>query len=145
MQKPIAVEKVAYEKRLDSGEHIHNDGVTVRFVFDGVRTSQLRTNCQKQSNVDAPNGVLYIHSSHSNFVARVGDMLYIHLRGAFSVARFDNLGNAKAFTPWNEHQTGSTFFIFVYNGHKVKTLPLESWLIKTDYGYIDFYRILRFP
>lgn len=112
--------RATHEERLGSGEHIHNDGVTVRFGFDGVRTSQLRTNCQKQSNGDAPNGVLYKHSLHGNFVARVGDTLYIHLRGAFSVARFDNLGNAKAFTPWNEHQAGSTFFISVYYREKYK-------------------------
>ena len=30
--------------------------------------------------------------------------LYTHQRGAFDVARFDNLGNAKAFTQWNERQ-----------------------------------------
>lgn len=30
---------------------------------------------------------------------------------AFSVARFDEQGNAKAFRMWNERQTGSTFFI----------------------------------
>lgn len=40
--------------------------------------------------------------------------IYIHRRGAFSVARFDNPGNAKAFTAWNEHQAGSTFFICMY-------------------------------
>lgn len=27
---------------------------------------------------------------------------YIHIRGAFSVARFDLQGNAKAFESWNE-------------------------------------------
>ena len=31
-----------------------------------------------------------------------GIELYIHIRGAFSVARFDNPGNAKAFLSWNE-------------------------------------------
>ena len=36
------------------------------------------------------------------------DIIYLHLRGAFDVARFDNLGNARAFTAWNEQQTGST-------------------------------------
>ena len=40
--------------------------------------------------------------------------IYTHRRGAFSVARFDNPGNAKAFTAWNEHQTGSTFFVCMY-------------------------------
>ena len=40
--------------------------------------------------------------------------IYTHRRGAFSVARFDNPGNAKAFTAWNGHQTGSTFFVCMY-------------------------------
>ncbi len=33
----------------------------------------------------------------------------MHRRGAFSVARFDNQGNARAFTSWTGHRTGSTF------------------------------------
>jgi hypothetical protein len=28
--------------------------------------------------------------------------IYLHRRGAFGVARFDNLGDARAFTAWNE-------------------------------------------
>ena len=28
--------------------------------------------------------------------------IYLHWRGAFGVARFDNLGDARAFTAWNE-------------------------------------------
>ena len=28
--------------------------------------------------------------------------IYVHRRGAFGVARFDNLGDARAFTAWNE-------------------------------------------
>lgn len=28
--------------------------------------------------------------------------IYVHRRGAFGVARFDNLGDARAFTLWNE-------------------------------------------
>ena len=31
-------------------------------------------------------------------------MLYRHRRGAFDVARFDEQGNARAFTLWNERQ-----------------------------------------
>mgnify|MGYP004654088325 FL=1 len=38
------------------------------------------------------------------------DIIYLHLRGAFSVARFDRHGNAKAYESWNEQQTGSTLF-----------------------------------
>ena len=67
--------------------------------------------CQKQSNGDAPWDV-YIQPAlaiGANLYVLQGD-IYTHRRGAFSVARFDNPGNAKAFTAWNEHQTGSTFF-----------------------------------
>jgi hypothetical protein len=38
----------------------------------------------------------------------------LHQRGAFGVARFDKKGNAKAYTSWNEHQAGSTFFFCVF-------------------------------
>ena len=37
--------------------------------------------------------------------------LYTHLRGAFSVARFDILGNAKALTRGTSDRAGSTFYI----------------------------------
>ena len=54
----------------------------------------------------------YIHPSltlvHTN--VDVG-ILYIHIRGAFSVARFDNPGNAKALTRGTSDRTGSTFFL----------------------------------
>ena len=42
-----------------------------------------------------------------------GIELYIHIRGAFSVARFDKQGNAKASTRGTSDRTGSTFFLFV--------------------------------
>ena len=57
---------------------------------------------QKQSNGNA-SWVYYMYSSlalvHAN--VDVGN-LYIHIRGAFSVARFDLQGNAKAYRLWNE-------------------------------------------
>ena len=40
--------------------HIYIKGVTERFAFDDVRTSQLPIVCQKQNNGDAPKVVLYI-------------------------------------------------------------------------------------
>ena len=40
--------------------HIYIKGVTVRFGFDAIRTSQLPNVCQEQSNEDAPWGVSYI-------------------------------------------------------------------------------------
>ena len=47
--------------------HIYIKGVTVRFGFDAIRTSQLPNVCQEQSNGDAPWDVLYIQplSAHS--------------------------------------------------------------------------------
>ena len=35
------------------------------------------------------------------------------LRGAFVVARFDNQGNAKAFTQWNGQQDLAPRFVFI--------------------------------
>ena len=42
------------------GGHIYIKGVTVRFGFDAIRTSQLPKVCQEQSNGDAPWDVSYI-------------------------------------------------------------------------------------
>ena len=35
-------------------------------------------------------------------VALLGIVIWLHLRGAFSVARFDLQGDAKAYESWNE-------------------------------------------
>ena len=40
--------------------------------------------------------------------------LYTQLRGAFSIARFDNLGNARAYESWNEHQGWLHVFLCIY-------------------------------
>ena len=54
----------------------------------------------------------YIHPSLTLVHTNVGvGILYIHIRGAFSVARFDNPGNAKALTRGTSDRTGSTFFL----------------------------------
>ena len=42
-------------------------------------------------------------------------IIYLHRRGAFGVARFDNLGDARAFTLWNELQKRFRAFLFMYN------------------------------
>ena len=48
---------------------------------------------------------MFIYNPHWSYVFMTGKgNLYTHQRGAFDVARFDNLGNAKAFTQWNERQ-----------------------------------------
>ena len=40
-------------------DNIYIKGVSWRFEFDAIRTSQLQSVCQKQSNGNAPTGVLY--------------------------------------------------------------------------------------
>ena len=68
---------------------------------------------QKQSNGNA-SWVYYIYPSLALVHTNVDDgILYIHIRGAFSVARFDLQGNAKAFMRGTSDRTGSTFY-FVY-------------------------------
>ena len=56
----------------------------------------------------------------SNMLVGREEELYTHLRGAFSVARFDILGNAKALTRGTSDRTGSTLepeshFAFIDN------------------------------
>ena len=100
------------------GTDVHiNKGVTVRFGFDAVRISQIQTVCQEQSNGNALWDVSYIQpflalDRHYPLTRR--RIISIHHRGAFSVARFDILGNARAFTAWNEDRTGSTFFFYMH-------------------------------
>ena len=48
-------------------------------------------------------------------VAIMGELYTYIIRGAFSVARFDNPGNAKALTRGTSDRTGSTFLICMYN------------------------------
>ncbi len=45
--------------------------------------------------------------------------IYLHRRGAFSVARFDRQGNAKAYESWNEQQNWLHVF-FVYGINRIK-------------------------
>ena len=84
--------------------HIYIKGVTVRFGFDNSWISQSSSVCQKQSNGNA-SWVLYIHYLLAlvYYNVKIG-VLYIHIRGAFSVARFDGQGNARAYELWNEWQ-----------------------------------------
>ena len=56
-------------------------------------------------------GVLYISFIGIIYYDVDVGIQYIHIRGAFSVARFDNPGNAKALTRGTSDRTGSTFFM----------------------------------
>ena len=77
------------------GDHLRWDTYILkafsgRFGFDALRISQIQTDCQNQSNGNAPwrcsiNGILYNNVSS-----------YIHPRGAFSVARFRLSGQCES-------------------------------------------------
>jgi len=76
-------------------------GVTVRFGFDVLELRKLKQ-IVKNKATGTPHG-MFIYNPHWLFVfIAEREKLYTHQRGAFGVARFDNLGNAKAFTQWNE-------------------------------------------
>ena len=45
---------------------------------------------------------------------RISVEVFVSSSWGFHVARFGNLGNARAFTSWNERQTGSTLFLCVF-------------------------------
>ena len=84
-----------------------------------------------------PHRVYYIQpslaSNASVFVGREGE-LYTHSRGAFSIARFDNLGNAKVLTSGTSSRLAPRFLFFVYLRNIILTANRESlayWIIKT--------------
>ena len=81
-------------------------GVTVRCGFDILRTSQLHL-FVKNKATGTPHGVYYMQPSFDSDliicqVLTLWLIIYLHQRGAFGVARFDEQGNAKAFRMWNE-------------------------------------------
>jgi hypothetical protein len=90
--------------RLEEGIGIHiGKGVFVRFGFDTVRISQIQRQVKKQSNQNVSWRVLYtIFGNLFEKKVLAGGLYRLHWRGAFSVARFDLSGNARAFTVWNE-------------------------------------------
>ena len=103
---------------LGGWRYIYIKGVPLRFGFDAIRTSQLQSACQKQSNGNAPWDVY----TCSYWLHTESVWLYIIIRGAFSVARFDKQGNAKDLTAWNGWQgLALRSFLYMYktfnNGH----------------------------
>ena len=94
------------------GAHIYIKGVTVRFGFDVLELRNFRQ-IVKNKATGTPHG-MFIYNPHWLFVFRAErEKLYTHQRGAFGVARFDNLGNAKALTRGTSDRTGSTFFVSI--------------------------------
>ena len=73
------------------------------------------SNCKsKTKQRERPKGCIIFMHLHAIIHHLVDDALsriiYLHRRGAFSVARFDLQGNAKAYRAWNGQMTGSTLF-----------------------------------
>ena len=94
------------------GAHIYIKGVTVRFGFDVLELRNFRQ-IVKNKATGTPHG-MFIYNPHWLFVfIAEREKLYTHQRGAFGVARFDNLGNAKALTRGTSDRTGSTFFVYI--------------------------------
>ena len=85
-----------------------------------------------------PYRVYHIQPSLASRNMLVGreEELYTHLRGAFSIARFDNLGNARAYESWNEHQAGSTFF---YAYVKLYKITANQGVVGTEISYEKIY------
>ena len=106
--------------------HIHNRSVTVRFGFDILRISQIHL-FVKNKATGTPHGTYYILPIlHCWHVVKVYVGIYIHHRGAFSVARFDEQGNARAFRMWNEWQDWLHVFVCVCSINNSFTAILES-------------------
>ena len=85
-----------------------------RFGFDALRISQIRTDCQKQSNGNAPwRCRLYMFLT---LFIRVGIYIYIDV-GLSALLGLTNQGNARAFKAWTGHRTGSTF-LYVWRNDK---------------------------
>lgn len=66
--------------------YIHK-GVTVRFGFDAIRTSQLPNVCQEQSNGDAPWDVSYIQSLLAHSILQWVNRWYYILTSAWGFQR----------------------------------------------------------
>ena len=95
------------------GAHIYIKGVTVRFGFDVLELRNFKQ-IVKNKATGTPHG-MFIYNPHWSYVFMTSKgNLYTHQRGAFDVARFDNLGNAKALTRGTSDSTGSTFLFCIY-------------------------------
>ena len=68
----------------------------------------------------------------SNMLVGREEELYTHLRGAFSIARSDNLGNARAYESWNEHQDWLHVF-YVYAKDRILTADMGAIGLSKSY------------
>ena len=110
--------------------HIHIKGVTERFGFDVVESRKFKLIVKNKATV-TPLGDVYIQPA---LIVGVSSMtlqgeIYTHRRGAFSVARFDNQGNARALLRGTSIRLAPRFFVCMY----------ESLLT----GFVNLGRLMR--
>ena len=96
------------------GAHIYIKGVTVRFGFDVLELRNFKQIVKNKATGTSHGMFIYVSQLVVVIEGHNGDIVYTHQRGAFDVARFDNLGNAKAFTQWNERQDWLHVFLCLY-------------------------------
>ena len=100
------------------GADIHiGKGVFVRFGFDAIRISQIQRQVKNKATRTSHGGVLY--TALIGFNRFIGCrqrvfFIYLHWRGAFGVARFDKLGDARASTRGASDRRDSTSFSYVF-------------------------------
>ena len=102
----------------EAGGHIHNNkGVSCALVLT-IRELRKLICSSKTKQRGRLMGVLYpflpffLLASHAKRLMAWN--LYMHIRGAFSVARFGEQGNAKAYELWNEQQDWLHVFLCLY-------------------------------
>ena len=107
--------------------------------FWRVRTSQLQTECQEQSNGDALQGVLYtVLFGFEQILVGREEELYTHLRGAFSVVSFRHSGQCEDLNTWNERQDWLHVF-YVYAKININCQYWSRWLIIESHGCNAFF------
>lgn len=99
-------------------------GVTVRFGFDVLELRKLKQIVKNKATGTSHGMFIYVPLLVIVIIDQERDMVYTHRRGAFDVARFDNLGNAKALTRGTGNSTGSTFFVYICWNENVE---MSSW------------------
>jgi len=95
------------------GQTYYIKGVTVRFGFDVLELRKLEQ-IVKNKATGTPHGMLYtILIGYCSCEQYAHLVYYMHQRGAFNVARFDNLGNAKALTRGTSDRLAPRFFMLI--------------------------------
>lgn len=96
-------------------------GVTVRFGFDGRRTSQPHRQVKNKAT-GTPHGVYYMQPSFDSdlFIRQVLTLwliIYLHRRGAFGVARFRLVGQCEGLSTVERAISLAPRFLFMPSPH----------------------------